>query len=66
MEKILVVVLQTSHMCPKIYHLHSGLQADQIFSIIFIIYTFSISGVAFAALFLCYFQKFQLLVIKKF
>ena len=37
-----------------------GLQAEQIFSV-----NFSILGVAFAVLFLCYFQKLQLLVVKK-
>ena len=39
-----------------------GLQAEQIFSI----YMFLVLGVAFAALFLCYFQKLQLFVIQKF
>ena len=43
------------------------LQAEQIFSInIFWMHIFSILGVAFAIPFPCYFQKLQLLVVKKF
>ena len=41
-----------------------GLQAEEIFSVN-IKYNFSILGVIFAVLFLCYFPKLQLLVIKK-
>ena len=46
-----------------------GLQAEQIFPVyiyISIFYIFSILGVAFAALFPCYFQKVELLEIKTF
>ena len=43
-----------------------GLQAEQIFSVNIYYTYFSILGVAFTVSFLFYFQKFQLLVVKKF
>ena len=43
-----------------------GLQAEQIFSVNIWYTYFSILGVAFAVSFLCYFQKLQLLVVRKF
>ena len=43
-----------------------GLQAEQIFSVTIYYTYFSILGVAFTVSFLFYFQKFQLLVVKKF
>ena len=43
-----------------------GLRAEQIFSLNIWYTYFSILGVAFTIPFLCYFQKFQLLVVKKF
>ena len=44
----------------------TGLRAEQIFSVNIWYTYFSILGVAFTIPFLCYFQKFQLLVVKKF
>ena len=43
----------------------TGLQAEEIFSVNIDIYIFSILAVATVVLFLCYFQKLHLLVIKK-
>ena len=43
-----------------------GLRAEQIFSVNIYYTYFSILGVAFTVSFLFYFQKFQLLVVKKF
>ena len=44
----------------------TGLKTEQIFSVNIWYTYFSILGVAFAVPFLCYFQKFQLLVVKNF
>ena len=52
-------------MFAKNYHMHWITGKANILCK-YIIYIFSIMGIAFAALFLCYSQKLQLLVIKKF
>ena len=52
-------------MFAKSYHLHWIAGRANILLWIYNIHIFSILGVAFALPFLCYFQKLQLLVVKK-
>ena len=64
-EKIWVVVLQNYTRLQKNYHLHWTAGRVNILCKC-LICIFSILSVAFVIPFLCYFQKLQLLVIKKF
>ena len=63
-ENVSCCSTKLTHVC-KSYHLLWIVGRANILSK-YLIYNFTILGVAFAIPFLCYFQKLQLLVVKKF